>query len=137
MEIHRFPRVHAGITIIRTSLSVVVLTLLAGQANAGPLTTFEDYAAMTPEQQSSVWVKAAGVVFKDALTRHDEVQVQCLRENFSTAYGQEHEVEMAHARLRGWLEAGIEHHDDSSRVEYAVAYHLDEVCPPSTLSTAH
>ena len=93
------------------------------------MTTFETYAAMNSDQRAEVRNNATIAIYKDAALRGDEVQKACLRRIYIS--GPDLEVQVAHAKLRGLLEAGIENHGETSRVEYRVAHHLDEVCPPS------
>ncbi len=115
---------------------VGLLTITAAvPVQAGNLTTFETYAGMTKEEQNKVRSRAAGVIFKDVITKGDKQQLKCMDKTFLK--GPKLEVQLAHARLRGRLEAAVENPNPKGRVEYLVAHHLREVCPPTENLVQH
>lgn len=120
---------NAGKKKITALMAGTALAAFMGAAQAGDdgLTTFEEYAAMTPDQQDVVRGHAMGVIYGQAAREGDISRKQCLITKYLK--GPEGQVAMAHARLRGTLEAGIDVHSDKSRVEYLVANHISEVCP--------
>ncbi len=119
----------------RILVALLCVFIAAPAAKAANLTTFEEYAAMTIEQRSAVRAYAMGQVFRRALEQGDEMQDQCMRETFLLEYGDNEQVTLAHARLRGRLDAAIENPNPKGRVEYLVAHHAMEVCPPTEVVT--
>lgn len=119
------------------SMILVFIIFIAMPVQAASLHTFKQYAAMTGRQQNKVRTYAAGVIFKNALTRGDKKQARCLRVKFLSKFGKEMDVQLEHASLRGKIEAEIEIEreavkpDPRKRVEYLVANHLQQVCPPT------
>lgn len=86
---------------------------------------------MTSEQRAKVISYAAGLMFKQAIQQQDAMRLMCLRKTYIVKYGDRLEVQKAHARIHGMLNAGIERHDAASRVEYAIMHHVTEECPPT------
>lgn len=113
----------------------VTMVMVGSVAMAGNLTTFEEYAAMTPEHKNSLRAYVFEILYRDAYSREDDQQVECLKLTYSS--GPEEDVRNAHARLLGFLDAGIEIHDEESRVEYAIANHMMKFCPRSTEVAEH
>ena len=108
---------------VLTSLGV----MLAEPALAA-LTTFEEYAAMTAEQRSELRASTLGQIYDDAVRRGKVRRAECIRLTYVD--GRDRDVQLAFARLRGLLDAGIDIHDDESRVEYAIANHIVSECRP-------
>lgn len=101
------------------------------QARSDNLTTFEEYAKMTPKQQSDVRSNAGGKIFEQAIRQNNRKRLKCLDQTYLTKYGDPKDVEIAHARLRGIIEAAVMHPDPNGRVEYLIENHMKEVCPKS------
>lgn len=120
---------NAGKKKITALMAGTALAAFMGAAQAGDdgLTTFEEYAAMSPNQQYEVMSHAFGAIYGQAAREGDASRKQCLITNY--VRGPEEQVAMAHARLRGTLDAGIEVHNEKGRVEYLVENTLNEVCP--------
>lgn len=109
--------------------------LAAGPLQAGGLTTFEEYAGMDVEQRAEVVTNAMRLIYAHAVRKEDEKQRRCLRTTYTD--GPDLDVQIAHAKLTGILQAGMEIHDEESRVEYAIGHHVLKVCPPSGESASH
>ena len=122
--------------VTRRIVLVCILFALAVPVRA-QLATFEEYAAMSIENRSKVRANAWGIIYKNALQKGDTAQAGCLRNSYLIEYAGHDKAALAHARLRGVLDGGIEIRDDDSRVEYAIAHHLAEVCPPGTQARSH
>ena len=106
----------------------LISLLFACGAEAGNLTTFADYAAMTDQEKSAVRSRAAEIFYKAAGKRGDRQQLRCLGKTYLN--GPEAEVRLAHEELRHML-AVSGFHDANSRVEYAIEDHFNTVCPPA------
>ena len=132
---HQYARNNGISRLFFQGILILLMIGIVGLAHAGKLTTFEEYAAMSIEERGEVRGRAMGIVFGQAARLKDEQRKQCLRETFLLDFGDKEEVTLAHAKLRGILEAGIKYHDVDSRVEYAIAHHLKEVCPPKEVVT--
>lgn len=109
---------------------MVALSTALGVAFVAPtvaaLTTFEAYAAMDREHRNEVRSNAVWLLYKDAIERKDATLLHCMREKYVD--GPKNDAYTAYARMRGYLEAGVEFHDDDSRVEYAIASHILSEC---------
>lgn len=120
---------NAGKKKITALMAGTALAAFMGAAQAGDdgLTTYEEYAAMTPKEQNVVRGNAMGAVYGQAAREGDISRKQCLITNYLK--GPEEQVAMAHARLRGAVEAGVEVHDSEDRVEYLVENVINGECP--------
>ncbi len=70
-------------------------------------------------------------MFRQALEQGDEMRDRCMRETFLLEYGDDKQVALAYARLRGRLDAAMGNPNPKGRVEYLVARHALETCPPT------
>jgi len=115
----------------RILAALLCVFITAPAVKAANLTTFEEYAAMTTEERAVVVGNGMRVMFRQALEQGDTKRDQCMRETFLLKHGDDEQVALAHARLRGRLDAAIDNPNPKGRVEYLVARHALETCPPT------
>lgn len=115
----------------RILAALLCVFIIAPAVRAANLTTFEEYAHMTTEERAVVVGNGMRVMFRQALEQGDTKRDQCMRETFLLKYGDDEQVALAHARLTGRLNAAMNNPNPKGRVEYLVARHALETCPPT------